>query len=203
MTPVRAPHDNQLHHLARRTDDWTGTRPLVSGAPVVIGVAVLVLAITVLVLSLGRRPGLPAKLSQEYTSMMAGSLVPTIHEANPQTLESSLASASGLSPHVVGLAPEFSLLGGTPHMLDGRRAVAWFYRSPAVDSALALAFEGRLEDLGSPDDVRRGEARILQIYRKTTQTIVCWQTGPLVYAFISTIPSERVIALAHRHAVAP
>jgi hypothetical protein len=43
----------------------------------------------------------------------------------------------------------------------------------------------------------------LQIYRKMTQTIVCWQEGDLVYSVITTLPSERVIALARRAATRP
>jgi len=42
----------------------------------------------------------------------------------------------------------------------------------------------------------------LFLYRKTTQTIVCWQDGPLVYALISTLPTEQVVRLARRAAAA-
>ncbi|HZA36605.1 MAG TPA: hypothetical protein VE505_16830, partial [Vicinamibacterales bacterium] len=54
--------------------------------------------------------------------------------------------------------------------------------------------------LGTPDDVRRDGGPGLHIFRKTTQTIACWQEGRLVYVFISTLPGEVVIALARRHA---
>jgi hypothetical protein len=172
----------------------------VSGAPVFIGVVVVGVAIAAVLLSLGGTPGLPATLSADYTGMMAGSLAPSVQDADPGTLARALADRVGFTPRVANLEPEFTLLGGRPHTFAGRRAAAWFYRSPSVDSALAEAFEGRLGELGPPDDTRTDEATTLHIYRKTTQTIACWQDGPLVYAFISTIPSERVIALARRHA---
>jgi len=196
---VTAPDAGRPHALG--TTPWTASRPLVTGTPVIVGAAVLAVAIALLLMSLGRRPGLASQLSQDYTAMMAGSLAPTIEDADAATLARALASGDDLfRPRIVSLEPQFTLLGGRPHTFAGRRAAAWFYRSPSVDSALAEAFEGRLEDLGPPDDRRLGSGATLHIYRKTTQTIACWQEGPLVYAFISTVPSETVIALARRHA---
>ncbi len=180
---------------------WTSARPLVTGTPVVIGAVILGAAVLVLLMSLGRTPGLAAKLSQDYTSMMAGSLDPTVQDGDAASLARALARENlGFTPRIVSLEPAFTLLGGRPHTFAGRSAAAWFYRSRAVDSALAEAFLGRLEDLGPPDDVRQDGATTLHIFRKTTQTIACWQDGPLVYAVISTLPSETVLKLARRHA---
>jgi hypothetical protein len=177
------------------------SRPLVSGTPVIVGAVVLGIVVALLLMSLGRTPGLASKLSQDYTAMMAGSLAPTIQETDAARLARALESDDDrFRPRIVSLEPQFTLLGGRPHTFAGRRAAAWFYRSPSVDSALAEAFEGRVEELGPPDDRRQGGGATLHIYRKTTQTIACWQVGPLVYAFISTVPSETVIALARRHA---
>ena len=132
--------------------------------------------------------------------MMAGSLVPTVESGDAATLAREMvAEGAAVTPRIVSLEPDFTLLGGRPHTVAGRPAAAWFYRSRSVDSALGLAFEGRLADLGPPDDIRQAGIT-LHVFRKTTQTIVCWQEGPLVYAFISTIPGEVVIALARRHA---
>ena len=133
--------------------------------------------------------------------MMAGSLAPTVQDADPATLAHALARQDvGFTPRIVSLEPEFTLLGGRPHTFAGKPAAAWFYRSPSVDSALAEAFEGRLEDAGSSRRLRQDQGVTLRIFRKTTQTIACWQEGPLVYAFISTVPGETAIALARRHA---
>jgi hypothetical protein len=201
MVHVAAPPPVGRLQEQPQTDVWNGSRPLVSGAPVVIGVVVLLLAVTALVLSLGRAPGLPAKLSQEYTSMMAGSLVPTVESSDAAALVREIVAVGAtVTPRIVSLEPDFTLLGGRPHTVAGRPAAAWFYRSRSVDSALGLAFEAHLADLGPPDDIRQHAGTTLHVFRKTTQTIVCWQEGPLVYAFISTIPSEVVIALARRHA---
>jgi hypothetical protein len=197
---VAVPPDRRLDSRPQ-THEWTGSRPLVSGAPIVIGIVVLAVALAALLLSLGRAPGLPARLSQEYTSMMAGSLAPTVPGADPTALARALGVAgAAVTPRIASLEPDFTLLGARPHTVAGRRGAAWFYRSPSVDAALGLAFEGRLADLGPPDDSRQHAGTTLHVFRKTTQTIVCWQEGPLVYAFISTIPSEVVIALARRHA---
>jgi len=38
----------------------------------------------------------------------------------------------------------------------------------------------------------------LRVYRKITQTIVCWQDGGQVYVFTSTLPGEVVLGLAKR-----
>jgi hypothetical protein len=179
----------------------TGERPLVTGTPVAVGVVILGIALTAMLLSLGRAPGPASKLSQEYMRMMAGSLAPTVKGADAAALARALAGGDlGFVPRIVNLEPEFTLLGGHRHTFEGRPAAAWFYRSRSVDSALAEAFEGRLEDLGTPDDVRRDAGVTLHIFRKTTQTIASWQEGRLVYVFISTLPGEIVVALARRQA---
>jgi hypothetical protein len=179
----------------------TGERPLVTGTPVAVGVVILGIALTAMLLSLGRAPGPASKLSQEYMRMMAGSLAPTVKGADAAALARALAGGDlGFVPRIVNLEPEFTLLGGHRHTFEGRPAAAWFYRSRSVDSALTEAFEGRLEDLGTPDDVRRDAGVTLHIFRKTTQTIASWQEGRLVYVFISTLPGEIVVALARRQA---
>ena len=76
------------------------------------------------------------------------------------------------------------------------------YRSVDADLVLVEVFEAPLAQLGAPDD-RRAEPRPeLLLYHKTTQTIVCWQDGSLVYALISTLPTEQVVRLARRAAAA-
>ena len=65
---------------------------------------------------------------------------------------------------------------------------------------LVEAFSAPLAELGASDDRRVDRPPELFLYRKTTQTIVCWQDGPLVYALISTLPTEQVVRLARRAA---
>jgi hypothetical protein len=168
---------------------------------VAVGAAILGIALTAMLLSLGRAPVPASKLSQDYMAMMAGSLSPTVREADAAPLARALAGADlGFVPRIVSLEPDYTLLGGHRHTFEGRPAAAWFYRSRSVDAALAEAFEGRLDDLGTPDAVRSDGGPRLHIFRKTTQTIACWQEGRLVYVFISTLPGELVFALARRHA---
>ena len=63
---------------------------------------------------------------------------------------------------------------------------------------LVEAFPAPLAELGASDDRRVDRPPELFLYRKTTQTIVCWQEGRLVYALISTLPTEQVVRLARR-----
>jgi hypothetical protein len=193
------PPDAGRPDAAPGADRWTGERPLVTGTPIVIGLVLLGIAVTALLLSLGSAAGPAAKLSQDYMDMMAGSLAPTIEGADAARLAHALGREGlGFVPRIVSLEPDFTLLGGRRHTFERRPAAAWFYRSGSMDSALSEAFEGRLAELGTPDEVRREAGATLHIFRKTTQTIACWQDARLVYVFISTLPSEVVIALARR-----
>jgi hypothetical protein len=210
-TPIEVPTYNDAvtppeagrPDAAPEAGGWTGERPLVTGTPIVIGLVLLSIAVTVLLMSLGRAAGPAAKLSQDYMGMMAGSLAPTVQGADPARLAHALAGEGlGFVPRIASLEPDFTLLGARRHTFEARPAAAWFYRSRSMDSALGEAFEGRLAELGTPDDVRGEAGATLHIFRKTTQTIACWQDARLVYVFISTLPSEVVIALARRHAAA-
>jgi hypothetical protein len=178
------------------------TRPLVSGAPVVVGVVVLVVAIVTVLVTLRRDPGIPAKLADQYTAVMAGSLTADVRTSNPEQLSEALARAGvPFTPRVAGLEPALVLTGGRRHEVAGRPAAAWLYETPGKDVALVQAFQGRLDELGSPDERREGAGGLL-IFRKITQTLACWQEGSLVYVFSSTLPGETVIGLARRHAAA-
>ena len=178
--------------------------PLVTGTPVVVGAVILGVAVRVLLMSLGRTPGLAAKLSQDYTSMMAGSLAPTVQDAD--AARSRVRSRrENARLHAAHREPRAGVHAA-------RRASAHVRGPLGRGLVLPLAVGG----LGAGRGVSRAGSRIsdrrttcgrtrgatLHIFRKTTQTIACWQEGPLVYAFISTLPSEAVIALARRHAAA-
>jgi hypothetical protein len=177
---------------------WTGPRPRVTGAPVVVGAVLIGLVIVVITVTLTRSPDIVAKLSLDYVSMMAGQLVPEREERDPQALAGWFGSHLPAAPRIVPLEPEFTLLGGRRHTVDGRRAAAWFYESPTADRAIAEAVDVRLADMPEPDETRTGAGPPLHVYRKQTQTLVVWEEGGLVYVFISTLPGERVIALARR-----
>jgi hypothetical protein len=181
------------------TGDWTGPRPRVTGAPVVIGATVIGVVLVAMLASLTNRPGLAAKISQDYSAMMAGMLAADVQTSRPDELAASLA-AQGLSfvPRIAALEPDFVLLGGRRHDLEARKGVVWFYKAPSSELTIAHAFEGDLGALGPPDDTRTDGPRPFSIYRKTTQTIVTWEEGGQVYAFTSTLPSEVVLGLATR-----
>jgi hypothetical protein len=178
--------------------DWTGARPRVTGAPVVIGAVLIGLVVVVITVTLTRSPDIVAKLSLDYVSMMAGQLVPEHEERDPQALAGWFGSHLPARPRIEALDPDFTLLGGRRHTVDGRQAAAWFYESPTADRAIAEAIDLRLADMPEPDETRSGTGPPLHVYRKQTQTLVVWEEGGLVYVFISTLPGERVIALARR-----
>ena len=199
--PERQPADSGREVPGNLTREHA-TRPLVSGAPVVVGVVVLVVAIVTVLVTLRRDPGIPAKLADQYTAVMAGSLTADVRTSNPEELSDALARAGvPFTPRVAGLEPALVLTGGRRHEVAGRPAAAWLYETPGKDVALVQAFQGRLDELGAPDERREGNRGLL-IYRKITQTLACWQEGPLVYVFSSTLPGETVIGLARRHAAA-
>jgi hypothetical protein len=182
-------------------DDWTGPRPLVTGTPVITGAIIVLLVLVVMIASVGRRPGFVALLSQEYTRMMAGSLTPETRTTNADRLASALRVVLPFPVKIVPLDPPFVLQGGLSTEVEGHTVAAWMYSSPGGDRVLVEAFQGRLESLGPSDDTRREPAPQLRLYRKTTQTVAAWQDGALVYAVISTLPTEQVVAIARRLAV--
>ncbi len=174
---------------------------MVTGVPVVVGAVVLGAIMLILLASLGRQPDLVARLSQEYTAMMAGTLAPAVRVTDPPRLAEGLRT-SGLpfAVRVVALAPEFHLLGGRATTVDNRPTAAWMYRAADAEMVLVEAFQASLAQLGTPDDRRAEQHPELLLYRKTTQTVICWQDGSLVYALISTLPTEQVVRLARRMA---
>jgi hypothetical protein len=176
---------------------WAGPRPLVRGIPVIVGAVLVGITLLALVFVLTRSPDLPSRVSAHYVDMMAGSLSPALETADPAALAGGLAR-EGLAPRVVSLAPDFTLIGGVVHQLEERPVAAWFYRNAQADMVLVEAFPGSLDALGEPDEVRADRVPALHMFRKMNQTLVFWQEDRLVYALITTAPSERVIALARR-----
>jgi hypothetical protein len=174
-------------------------RPLVTGVPVAVGVGVALVAAAALVVSLTRDPGLPAHVATHYVGMMAGTLGPQ-HVTNDPAVLTDAIVRSGLrfSPRIASLEPQFTLVGGRVHQLEGRPTATWFYRDARSEMLLGEAFVGTLDQLGEPDHVRSDREPFLHVFYKTTQTLVFWQQGPVVYALITTLPAERAIALARR-----
>ena len=174
-------------------------RPLVRGIPVVLGLFALLVAASVLIVVLTRDAGWPADVAADYVAMMAGSLAPEHAIADPSALSRALAhSEPTVTPRIAPLGPEFMLLGGAAHTLRERPAAVWFYRDARSELMLGEAFVGTLAELGTPEHVRSDRAPALHVFYKNTQTLVFWQEGPLVYALVATLPSERTIRLARR-----
>jgi hypothetical protein len=182
----------------RDDSDWSGPRPLVTGTPVVVGAIIVLLVLVMMIASVGRQPGFVAALSQEYSRMMAGSLTPETRTSDADRLASALRVVLPFPVKVASLEPQFVLQGGRPTEVQGHTVAAWMYTARTADRVLVEAFQGRLDGLGPPDDTRSEPKPQLRLYRKTTQTIAAWQDGALVYAVISTLPTEQVVAIARR-----
>jgi hypothetical protein len=132
---------------------------------------------------------------------MAGSLVAEHAMGDPLALSRALARTQpAFAPRIASLRPEFVLLGGAAQTHRGRPAAVWFYRDGRSEMVLGEAFVGTLEELGTPEHVRRDRTPALHVFYKNTQTLVFWQEGPLVYVLVATLPSERTIGLARRAA---
>ena len=185
--------------MAAPNDDWSGPRPLASGAPLLVGGVLVLLLVTVLVVAL--RPGadVPSEVAAHYVALMAGTLQPGIETRDGEALSRRIADpALGFTPRVGELGPEFALVGGGVHRLGERPAAFWYYRDRRADVLLAEAFAGTLDDVGRPGEVRGEPPVPLHVFRKTTQTLVFWQEGTEVYVVTTTLPGERTIALAQR-----
>jgi hypothetical protein len=179
--------------------DGDAPRPLVRGIPVVLGAAGVLLAAIVLIIVVSRDPGPVADVAADYVAMMAGTLVAEHAIGDPVALSRALAQPQlAFAPRIASLRPEFALTGGAPHAFRGRPAAVWFYRDARSEMVLGEAFVGTLAELGTPEHVRSDRAPALHVFYKNTQTLVFWQEGPLVYALVATLPSERTIRLARR-----
>src|SRR5882672_11322680 len=92
-------------------------RPLNDPGLFVTLAVVAALAIAGLVVSMLRRPPIPAVVSQDYTSVAGGVLVPTVRIQEARALTAALdAAAPGLGARVPDLTAEgYGLEGGAVH----------------------------------------------------------------------------------------
>lgn len=182
-----------------REDDWSGPRPLALGTPVVVVALLAAVLAAVLVLAVRRDVEIPAEVAAHYVDLMAGALPLQIESADPQAVAEALGGRGlGFVPRVRDLEPEFALVGGGVHELADRPAAYWYYRDRRSEMILAEAFTGTVAEAGRAADIRDEPPVTLHVFRKTTQTIAFWQTGPEVYVMTATLPGERSIALAGR-----
>ena len=152
-----------------------------------------------MVASMTRRPGVAALLSQDYTSMMAGLLAPEVQTGDAAVLTSALAE-QGLrfAPRIVTLEPDFTLLGGRRHLVEAREGAAWFYRAASAEMAIAEAFEGRLDELGAPDDTRTERTRRCACTARPLRPSCAGRTAARVHVAHRRCQGEVVVRLAKR-----
>jgi anti-sigma factor RsiW len=163
-----------------------------------VGAILVLVAMAALVASFRRDPGLAVRISQEYVAMMAGTLTPAVSGGDAVTIAGQLSRTLAFTPPIQPRVGDFNLVGGRVHQLDGRPVAVWFYRADSAEMALGMAFAGTLTELGPADETRTGAHPPLTIFRKSSQTLVFWQDGELLYVFVATLPGERVIGMARQ-----
>lgn len=182
-------------------DDWSGPRPLALRRPFVAVAALALVLVAALFVAVRRDVDIPAQVAAHYVDLMAGALPLEAKDSDPEALARALAAqGAGFLPAIRPLDPAFALLGGGVHRLADREGAYWYYRDARSDMVLVEAFTAALDELGPAADIRETPPPALYVFRKTTQTLVFWAEGHQVYAMTSTLPGERVIALARRAA---
>lgn len=128
----------------------------------------------------------------------------TITERDPAALERRLGEALPIRPRVLDLSMMgVQLAGGSAGTVGGTPAALMFYREPAGGRLLCAMWEGRLEDLPRPDEVRERAPFRFRVYRRGGLTVVAWQEGELVCALVGGGDPEAVIATAMAKAMLP
>jgi anti-sigma factor RsiW len=94
------------------------------------------------------------------------------------------------------------LAGGDAARLQGRLAARTDYRG-GNKRYTCWMYEGRVDDLPPPDERRREGPFEFSIYRRGPTTLVFWQEGTVVCAFVGSGDSETVIRLAIGKAMLP
>ncbi len=164
-----------------------------------VGMAIVgATAIAILVYTMVRTPQIPAIVSLDYTKVAGSVLVVEERQTDARALQAALARRQpGLDVSVPDLsAAGFVLEGGSVHPLIGRSGVVAIYRNALQDLVVWHQFTGSTADLPDTTDVREQHGRRYFVHRKSTNVLVFWQDGSRVDVLTSSLPAERVVALA-------
>jgi hypothetical protein len=173
-------------------------RPLNDPGLFVTLAVVAALAIAGLVVSMLRRPPIPAVVSQDYTSVAGGVLVPTVRIQEARALTAALAAAApGLGARVPDLTAEgYGLEGGAVHAVVDRPGIVAIYHNAPQELVVWQVYRGVVTELPDTTDVREHDGRRYYVHRKSTYILVFWQEGPRVQVLTSSLPAEQVVHIA-------
>ena len=168
------------------------------------GVAALLAAAAVVLFVLSRsRAELPEVVARDFAEYSSGRLALDLRSSDGKAVE-TLFAARGIEfrTRVFDLGMmQYQLVGGRVHRLGNRPSALFAYRGPEGRDLVCQMYEGRLDDLPRPDDVRAQDDIMFQVYRVGKLTLVFWQEGAVVCVLASDAESESVIRLAYAKAV--
>jgi hypothetical protein len=173
-------------------------RPLASPVPILMVVTLGAIAVIVAIFSILRHPTVPAVISEDYTRVAGGLLVPEVRGADPAAVARALnARRPSLGVRLPQLRDAgYSLEGGAIRAMSEQPGVVAIYRNRAMDLLVAHAYHGTLSDLPGPPEVRQANGHRFVLQRKATNILAFWQQGPVVMVVTSSLPVEQVVKLA-------
>lgn len=172
-------------------------RPLAEARPFVIVAALGALAVGVVVVLLLRDPGMPAHVNEDYMRVAGQVLRVELPLTDAPALSAALRDHFPHPVIVPALADlRYELDGGAMSALGGRPAAVAIFHNDRRDLLVWHAYEGQVSELPMTADVREQDGRLYYLHRKTTNTLVFWQDGPVVLCVTSSLPSEQVYEIA-------
>jgi hypothetical protein len=172
-------------------------RPLAEPRPFVIVAGLGAVALLILVALMFRDPGMPAHVNEDYMRVAGRILRADLPLQDPAALSAALRDRFAQPVDVPALADvQYTLEGGTVTTLGRRPAALAIFHSDRRDLLVWHAYEGAVSDLPSTSDVRERDGRRYFVHRKSTNTLVFWQNGPVVECMTSGLPSEQVFEIA-------
>jgi anti-sigma factor RsiW len=153
---------------------------------------------------LGRpRPSLPAAIARDYERIRS-SAVPLESTATRSDELEAFFRARGVPfrTRVPDLAMmRYHLAGGRAHRLGGGPSAMLVYRGEGGRTLVCQMYEGRLDELPPPADVRDHRGFRFQVYREGDVAVVFWQEGAIVCVLAGDFGEREVLALAFEKAM--
>lgn len=172
-------------------------RPLAEARPFIIVGTLGAIAVGIVLVMLFVDPGMPAHVNEDYMRVAGRVLQVELPLADPQALSAALRERFPRPVTVPSLADlQYALDGGALSDLGGRPAVVAIFHNDRRDLLVWHAYEGQVSELPSTPDVRDRDGQRYYVHRKTTNTLVFWQNGPIVECVTSSLPSEQVFEIA-------
>ncbi len=149
------------------------------------------------------REPLPAVVARDYRLFRSGDLPLEVLSARAEKVE-ALFRERGIPfrTRVLDLAMmNYELLGGRSHRLGGRPSALFVYRGRGDQTLVCQMYEGRLDALPPPDEIREHRGFRFQIYRQGPITLVFWPEGEVVCVLAGDFGEPEIVALAFEKAM--